>query len=151
MGDLRDCARLDRRAESRHEGTGQGMNGLRYVPIVLCGLLALAGFLLSKLPASNDGSNPTALANPAVATVQAARTGVSLTDDGRRLEDSGAAITTEFPTGPDTTGLLQESLTIDGLLDEVNADSGDGVMPVDPGRLGAVLRSDAELRKAMAD
>ena len=51
----------------------------------------------------------------------------------------------------DTTGLLQESLTVDELVDGANADSGEGFTPVDRGELAELLRSDPELRKAVGD
>ena len=51
----------------------------------------------------------------------------------------------------DTTGLLQESLTVDELLEAANADSGEGFTPVDRERLAALLRADAELRKALGE
>jgi hypothetical protein len=150
MGHVRDSARLQRRAESRARGAQQGMNPLRYGPIVLCGLLALAGFLLSKRPAGDGGSNAIAPAGRMVATLPVAGNGASATVGRRRAQIFSTAGATEFPEGPDTSG-LQESLTIDGLIDEVNADSGDGFMPVDPSQFGDLLRSDPALRKAMAD
>jgi len=51
----------------------------------------------------------------------------------------------------DTTELLQESLTVNELVEVANADAGEGFTPVDHERLAALLRSDPELRKAVGD
>ncbi len=51
----------------------------------------------------------------------------------------------------DTSGLLQESLSADQLVDLVNADLGEGFVPVDREGFRALLRSDPELRKNFTD
>lgn len=51
----------------------------------------------------------------------------------------------------DTTGLLQEGITVGELLDEIEADVGEGFAPVDREHLAALLRSDPELRRAVRE
>ncbi|HEX9707881.1 MAG TPA: hypothetical protein VGA24_09620 [Steroidobacteraceae bacterium] len=46
----------------------------------------------------------------------------------------------EFLPESDTTGLLQESLTVDDLLDGIDFDSGDEFTPIDRERLAVELR-----------
>ncbi|MGQ0430385.1 MAG: hypothetical protein ACT4UQ_10675 [Gammaproteobacteria bacterium] len=114
---------------------------LRNVSLILGGLVAAASFL-ARRPADEAGLNPVLPAASVAATAQV---------DPIALPQFRAAAAAEFPPGPDTTGLLQESLGIDDLLDEVEADTGDGSTPVDRERLAAALRSDPELRSAMAE
>ncbi len=51
----------------------------------------------------------------------------------------------------DATGLLEPSLTIDELLDRIDADTQPGTSPVDRGQLAVALRADPAIRNAMAD
>jgi hypothetical protein len=46
----------------------------------------------------------------------------------------------EFLPESDTTGLLQDSLTVEDLLEEIDADSGDEFTPTDRERLAVELR-----------
>ena len=73
-------------------------------------------------------------------------------NDDRRLElpDVGAATDKPLPTG-DMTGLLQETITVGELLDEIDADTGEEFTPIDRERLTALLRSDPELRRAVRE
>lgn len=62
-----------------------------------------------------------------------------------------AAALNEVPDATDTTGLLEESLGIDELLDIVDADSADGFAPINRKQLAAQLESDPALREALGD
>ena len=74
------------------------------------------------------------------------------TNDDRKLELPGAGVATDepLPTG-DTTGLLQETITVAELLDQIDADTGEDFTPVDRERLAALLRSDPDLRRAVRE
>ncbi len=107
------------------------MNQLLIGTLALCALAALAGSFAFKRDTPIDDENGRA---PLTTAVTAAV-------DGRLLQ-------TPIVTGPvheflpesDTTGLLQESLTVDDLLDEIEADFAPEFTPVDRRRLEAELR-----------
>jgi hypothetical protein len=103
------------------------MNKPLIVTIAICTLAAVAGFFALKRSAPIDDLNGQA---PATAVVAA---------------PIHASPAREFLPESDTTGLLQESLTVDDLLDEIDADSGDEFTPVDRERLAV------ELREALGD
>ena len=70
----------------------------------------------------------------------------------RKLAPAGGARATDEPLpAGDTTGLLQETITVGELLDEIDADTGEDFTPVDRERLAALLRSDPELRRAVRE
>ena len=95
--------------------------------IAFCTLATVAGLFTSKRSAPIDELNGQA---PATAIVAAP------------MDPSPAH---EFLPESDTTGLLQESLTVDDLLVEIAADSGDEFTPIDRERLAV------ELREALGD
>jgi hypothetical protein len=69
-------------------------------------------------------------------------------DDLKRQAPATADVTRPVHAGPareflpesDTTGLLRESLTVDELLDEIDADAGDALTSADRERLAVELR-----------
>lgn len=66
------------------------------------------------------------------------------------LVENIRAMAEPLPTA-DTTGLLQESLTVGELLDAIDADTGEDFRPVDRERLAALLTSDPELQRAVRE
>lgn len=127
------------------------MNTLRIGAITICALATLAGIFALKRNATSEvmhRQQPTAQA--AVAALDGAADAVMANDHGE-MPPTGANPGSEFLPQSDTTGLLQESLSIDDLLDIVNADTGDDFTPVDRGRFAALLKSDPGLRRALAD
>jgi hypothetical protein len=125
------------------------MNMLRIGTITICALATLAGSFALKRNIADEVLDKRAPATPAAAATPARTMTVLAADDWQSPTPAGASPESEFLSEADTTGLLRESLTIDELLDEVNADSGDGFTPVDRERYAALLRSDPELRKAL--
>lgn len=125
------------------------MNMLRIATITLCALATLAGSFALKRNFTDEVLDTRAPATPAAAPAR--RMTILAADDWRRPTPTGASPASEFLPQSDTTGLLQETLSIDDLLDEVNADSGDGFTLVDREQFAALLRSDPELRKALAE
>lgn len=103
------------------------MNRPRFGIIAFCTLATVAGFFALKRSAPIDVQNGQA---PATAVVAA---------------PIHASPAREFLPESDTTGVLQESLTVDDLLDEIDADSGDEFTPIDRERLAV------ELREALGD
>jgi hypothetical protein len=127
------------------------VNTLRIGAITICALATLAGSFALKRNATSEIMHRQQPTTPdAVATLDAA-VGTAMANDRRRMPPTGANPATEFLPQSDTTGLLQESLSIDDLLDIVDADTGDDFTPVDHGRFAALLKSDPELRRAAAD
>lgn len=126
------------------------MNKLGIGTAAFCGPIALAGLFLLQRVATGDGMSRPAPAVPAAAIAQAGMIRFVTADD-RRTARTRVRPASEFPSDSDTTGLLRESLTIDELLDEVNADSGAGFTPVDGASFAALLNSDPALRKALSD
>jgi hypothetical protein len=124
---------------------------LRIGAITICVLATLAGAFALNRNAVSVAPNRQALTAPVAATTMAGTSEILTSDDRRLVTPAGAAPASELLPESDTTGLLKESLTIDDLLDKVNADSGDGFTPVDRERFAAMLRSDPELRKAIAE
>jgi hypothetical protein len=115
--------------------------------------IALATFAVSFALKHNsqgaiDSETPAGLA-PIVAV--AGTTGMRTVADPRRPGRTDASPAAEFPEGPDTTGLLQESLTVDDLLELADADTGGDSEPVDRSTFAALLKSDPELRRVIAN
>lgn len=106
-------------------------------------------FALNRNAAS--GLHVEAPKGPTAAVPAAGVAGMLTAPDLQRQTQASMASIAGVPGGPDTTGLLQEALTIDGLLDAVNADIADGFTPVDRVQFKAQLESDPELRKSLAD
>lgn len=126
------------------------MNRLGIGTVAFCGLIALTGLFLLQRVASSNGKSRLALAVPAAAIARAGTIRFAKADD-RRPARMSVSPASELPSDSDTTGLMRESLTIDELLDEVNADSGAGFTPVDRGNFAAWLNSDSALRKTLSD
>jgi hypothetical protein len=127
------------------------MDMLRIGTVIICVLATLTGSFALKRNIADEVLDKRAPATPAAAATRARTMTVLAADDRLRPTPVGASPETELLPESDTTGLLQESLTIDELLDEVNADSGDGFTLVDREQFAALLRSDPELRKALAE
>lgn len=119
---------------------------LRIAIIGSCTAIALAALLMN----GDDTADGPAAEEVAVAAARKAW--ATATPDNRRSA-APAAVGAGFTGLPDsdTTGLLQESLSTDQLVDLVNADLGDGFVPVDREGFKALLRSDPELRKNFTD
>lgn len=98
------------------------MNRLLIGTIAFCALVTVAGFFASEHRAPIDELIRHA---PAAADV---------------TSPVHASPAREFLPETDTTGLLRESLTVDELLDEISADSGDALTPEDRERLAVELR-----------
>ncbi len=114
-----------------------------------CALTTVAGYFAAKRNTGIDDREVRA-----AATVAATPTGtqeILMIDVRGRPAPVAAKLAREFLPVSDTTGLLQESLTIGELLDEIEADSGHEFMPVDRERLAAQLKSDPELRRVLSD
>jgi|APLak6261659120_1056016.scaffolds.fasta_scaffold14231_2 hypothetical protein len=124
---------------------------LRIGATTICALAVLAGSFELKRNATSDIRDRQPSTAPATVTTLARTIDIISADDRRRMTPAGAGPASEFLPQSDTTGLLQESLSIDDLLDEVNADPGPGFVPVDRDRFAAMLRSDPELRKAILE
>lgn len=124
---------------------------LRIGAITICALAVLAGSFELKRNATSDITNRQPSTAPAAVTTLARTIDIISANDRRRMTRAGASPVSEFLPQSDTTGLLQESLSIDDLLDEANADPGPGFIPVDRKRFAALLRSDPELRKVIAE
>jgi len=123
---------------------------LRIGIIAFCVLATVAGSLALKRNTMGEVFDQRAPAKPvAVATQCTMR--ILTANDRRRPTRTGVSPASERLPESDTTGLLRESLTIGELLDELNADSGAGFTPVDGRRFADLLRSDPELRKAIAE
>lgn len=118
------------------------MNKLRIGTITFCALVILIGSFALKRNTTSDIVNPQPPAVPAAAATPAGMIGIVT---------ANVSLESEYLPESDTTGLLQESLSIDELLDLVNDDPGDGFIPVDRERFAALLRSDPELRKALSE
>jgi hypothetical protein len=86
-----------------------------------------------------------------VTTILTGPAGIPATVDRSPAAGPGMARSQEPLPDWDTTDLMQESMTVDELLVEANADSGEGFTPVDRERLAELLRSDPELRKAVGN
>jgi len=127
------------------------MNMLRVGTITICALATLAGSHALKRNITDEIMDTRAPATSAAAATPARTMTVLAADDWRHPTLVGASPASEFLPESDTTGLLQDSLTIDDLLDETDADSGDGFTLVDREQFAAELRSDPELRKAIAE
>ncbi len=109
-------------------------------------MVALAALLASR----DDTADGPAAAELAVAPAkEAGATGTF----GDRRPAMPAAVSAGFMVLPefDTTGVLEQSLSADDLIDLVNADLGDGFVAVDREEFAALLRSDPELRKNFTD
>ncbi len=124
---------------------------LRIGVVTFCALATLAGSFALKRNATSDVMDRQRPTAPAAAATLARTIDIVTANDRRRMTPAGVSPASEFLPQSDTTGLLQESLSIDDLLDEVNADPGSGFIAVDRDRFAAVLRSDPELRKAIAE
>lgn len=127
------------------------MNMLHIGAISFCALATLAGSIALKRDTAGDVMDQAAPTGPAAAAALAWTTDIATINNRRRTTPAGASHTSEFLPESDTTGLLQESLTIDDLLNEIDADAGIGSSAVDRERFAAVLRSDPELRRAIVD
>lgn len=101
---------------------GNDMNKLLIVTIAFCTLATVAGLFASEHRAPVDDLIRHA---PAAADV---------------TSPVHASPAREFLPESDTTGLLRESLTVDELLDEIDADSGDALASADRERLAVELR-----------
>jgi len=114
--------------------------------VVILGAVATftAAILLLRieLEGGRDELPPSASAVPAMSSL-------STTPGVRPLPIAGT-LPAETPPLTDTTGLLQ-SLTLDELLDQVEADSSGAFSVLEREQLAAELRSDPELREAFAD
>ncbi|MFZ2508116.1 MAG: hypothetical protein WAW79_06570 [Steroidobacteraceae bacterium] len=119
---------------------------LRIAIIGSCTVVALAALLMNR---DDPADGPAA---EEVAVAAARKAGAAATPDDRRSA-APAAVSSGFMGFPDfdTSGLLQESLSADQLVDLVNADLGEGFVPVDREGFKALLRSDPELRKNFTD
>lgn len=124
------------------------MNMLRIGAIIICALAILAGPIALKRHTTGVVTNREA---PTAAIASAGPVEIPTANDRRRMTPAGVSPASEFLPQSDTTGLLQESLSIDDLLDELNADRGAEFIPVNRERFSAVLKSDPELRQAVAD
>jgi hypothetical protein len=98
------------------------MNKLLIGTIVFCALATVAGSFAFKRGAPTDDLNGN---EPAITVVTA---------------PVHASPAREFLAESDTTGLLQESLTVEDLLEEIDADAGDEFTPIDRERLAVELR-----------
>jgi hypothetical protein len=123
---------------------------LRIGAITICVLATLAGAFALNRNATSDIMNRQPPTTPAAVITPARTIEIVTASDLRHMTPAGVSPASEFLQQSDTTGLLRESLSIDDLLDEVNADPGAGFTPVDRERFAAMLRSDPELRKAIA-
>jgi hypothetical protein len=117
---------------------------VKLAPIAVIVGLALAGVTLLNRDRADSDAATGPLAGPAMPAIGA----VAVPPVGRRPAPEPEPLP---DLDRDTTGLLDESLTIDELLDRIDADAGDGAEPVDRSKLAAALRSDAEIRKAMGE
>lgn len=117
---------------------------MKFAVMVLGAVTMLAaGLLLRNAPEGGRDELPSsATAVPAMKSTPA-------TPGVRPLPIAGTQ-PVEIPPSTDTTGLLQ-SLTIDGLLDQVEADSAGDFSALDREQLAAELRADPDMRKAFAD
>ncbi|MEX2151487.1 MAG: hypothetical protein WD793_14840 [Steroidobacteraceae bacterium] len=91
---------------------------------------------------------------PSFASPLASSIAPSTTTPGVRqlpLPVTGIAPQGEILPLTDATGLLHQSLTIDELLDQVEADSGGAFSALEREQLAAELRADPELRKAFVN
>ncbi len=102
--------------------TGNDMNKLLIGTIAFCTLATVAGLFSLERNVAIDDLNGRALVTAVVAA------------------PIHAIPAREFLPESDTTGLLRESLTVDELLDEVDADAGDVLTPADRERLTVELR-----------
>jgi hypothetical protein len=124
------------------QGTENAMNRtLRNVSLILGGLVAAAG-LLVRQPTDGPGLKQ---------VLPVTRVATTARIDVIALPEFRADAEAELSPGPDTTGLLQESLSIGELLDEVSADAGEAFTAADRERLEAALRSDPEIRRSMSE
>lgn len=95
-----------------------------------------------ELEGGRDELPPSASALPAMSSMS--------TTPGVRPIPIAGTLPAEVPPLTDTTGLLQ-SLTLDELLDQVEADSGGAFSVLEREQLATELRADPELRSAFAD
>lgn len=95
-----------------------------------------------ELEGGRDELPPSASAVPAMSSM-------STTPGVRPLPIAGTPAA-EVPPLTDTTGLLQ-SLTLDELFDQVEADSGGAFSVLEREQLATELRADPDLRSAFAD
>ena len=115
-------------------------------------LVALATFAVSFAWHRNPQGGGQRERRPADATATlTGPAGILTTRDPELPAGPGAIPAHESLPEWDTTGLLQESLTVDELLEAANADSGEGFTPVDRERLAALLLADPELRRTIGD
>lgn len=109
--------------------------------------LAATALLLRDGAGSGAGAKPQA----SLAAVPAIRRTIIGPGGRQQLLPAVARSRPESMPTADTTGLLEQPLSIDELLDSLDADTGKDFSPMDREHLAAVLRSDPEIRKAMGD
>ena len=124
------------------------MSRLRIGLIAIGILAALTCILTPKVDASR---NVAAREPPNVEAARAGRADTAATDEYPHSTAVDSSPAFEFLPQIDMTGQLQESLNVDELLDLVNAEAGAGFSADDCERLAALLRSDLELRKEIAE
>jgi hypothetical protein len=124
------------------------MNTLRMGVITICVALAASGYL-SLRRAATDEAQPAQATRVQTANFAASHQAVSRSAEHAQAEhalDARSLNTVSEPAfEPDTTELVQPSLTLDELLDAINADIGPEGEQVDREALAEVLRSDPEL------
>lgn len=122
---------------------------MKFAGFAFGAVLALTAMALLLRDGADGGAWAKPQAWPAADTA-IGRTGIGSVGRQRELPAARIPQPESLPTA-DTTGLLDQSLSIDELLDRVDADTGEDFNPVDREQLATVLRSDPEIRKAMGD
>ncbi|MGH8250771.1 MAG: hypothetical protein ACREVI_08735 [Steroidobacteraceae bacterium] len=119
------------------------------VAIAACTLAMLAAVVTLKR-GNGDAMTGPAHAGP-VAAMSTAGTDPVPAAIERQAALSQTASAVEILPESDTTGLLQESLSVSDLLDAVNADHGIGFSPVEPQQFRQIVQSDPALRRAFGE
>jgi hypothetical protein len=119
------------------------MNTVRMGVITICAAVGASGYL-SLRRAATDEVQPAQATRAQTENFAASHQAVSVSAE-RALDARSLNTVSEPAFEPDTSELLQPSLTLDELLDAVNADIGPEGEQVDREALAEVLRSDPEL------
>jgi len=124
------------------------MNSVRIGLIIICAAAAASAWLSLRAPETVAPSTPQttrALTSPFAASDASA----DAEREARSTAVEGASEVRALESGSDTTGVLAPTMTLDELLDALDADIGEEGAPIDREAVGASLRSDPALIRTL--